>query len=348
MAVTAATRLGNTPAHAPPVRHLQRDAKGAPVRDEWLQARLLPGRADPLIRADELRRCRVLGVRRDAGLGDCIMITPALRALRKAEPHLWVHFFVPGPYCDLFHGLAYLDGVSPLEDLAVERFDRVVDLSNYVERHAFAWSADRIELFGRGLGVEIDDGTPDCVIRPQARAWADAWLRERHGVTDGTHLIGVALRGNFPHRSWPRRHVEAFTAVATDAGLACVVFDRDERALVNGRQVINACGLALDRVAALVERCDVIVTPDTGLLHLAAALGTPFVGIYGPVPPELRAAHYRNHRILLSALPCVPCRESGPDFGEDRCGYACMAAVQPHEVWETALELIAQGPSGSE
>jgi len=332
----------------PPVRHVQRNSRGAPVRKERLVPHLLPGRGEPLLNASQRRGCRVLAVRRDAGLGDCIMLTPALRALRRSEPHLWLHLFVPEPYCELFDGLEYLDGVAPIEKLAPERFDCVADLSSYVERHPLAWSADRIELFACGLGVELEDWIPDCVVRADARGWIDAWLRERHGVTDDTRLIGVVLRGNFPHRSWPRRHVETLTGLIAQAGFTCVVLDRDPRAFVGGRHVINACGLSLGRVAALVERCDVLVTPDTGLLHLAAAVGTPFVGIFGPVPPHLRAGHYRNHRILVSSLPCVPCRESGPQFGGDRCGWACMAAVKPTEVWETVLELVQQGPAAAE
>ncbi len=102
-------------------------------------------------------------------------------------------------------------------------------------------------------------------------------------------------------------------------------------------------------VAALLGSCDVAVVPDTGLLHLAACVGTPFVAIFGAVPPELRLNYYQNYRCLTAQgqVACVPCCE-GPQHL--RCRYECLWAITPDQVQVAMHELVtavSDGPAGS-
>ena len=94
-------------------------------------------------------------------------------------------------------------------------------------------------------------------------------------------------------------------------------------------------------IAALLASCDAAIVPDTGLLHLAACTGTPFVAIFGAVPPELRLNYYQNYRCLTvqGRVPCVPCCE-GPQH--TRCRYECLWAITPEEVELALHELLAK------
>jgi heptosyltransferase-1 len=93
-------------------------------------------------------------------------------------------------------------------------------------------------------------------------------------------------------------------------------------------------------LAALAAAADVLVAADTGILHIAAALGVPVVGlygpkdetIYGPWPPGPRV------RVVRSPAPCSPCRLR-------RCEHRiCMSLIEPEDVLAALREVLAAGP----
>jgi lipopolysaccharide heptosyltransferase II len=101
--------------------------------------------------------------------------------------------------------------------------------------------------------------------------------------------------------------------------------------------------------AALIERAALFIGNDSGLLHIAAAVGTPAVGIYGP--SSVRQFHpvggpgYRQ-RVLHSDLPCSPCFHFVGDeipWVPNLChSYACLKAIPADDVIEAATALLAQ------
>jgi len=161
--------------------------------------------------------------------------------------------------------------------------------------------------------------------------------------------LGIALRGIYGHRSWLVPYVFQVARRLAAQGWDVLIFDADPDAPqypwadgpASPGTVACAYGLKLPVVAALLGGCDAAVVPDTGLLHLAACVGTPFVAIFGAVPPELRLNYYENYRCLTAAgrVPCVPCCE-GPQH--THCEYECLWAITPGEV-ETALYGLLRG-----
>jgi len=94
----------------------------------------------------------------------------------------------------------------------------------------------------------------------------------------------------------------------------------------NGRQrVVNSCGkLTLRQSAALIGRASVLVTNDSAPLHLATAMGTPIVALFGPTVTEFGFGPLRPGDVALGIdeLPCRPCSSHGPPqcpLGHHRC-----------------------------
>jgi len=91
------------------------------------------------------------------------------------------------------------------------------------------------------------------------------------------------------------------------------------------RRVVNACGkLTLRQSAALIGRAAVLVTNDSAPLHLATAMGTPIVALFGPTVTEFGFGPLRAGDVALGvdALPCRPCSPHGPPqcpLGHHRC-----------------------------
>jgi heptosyltransferase-3 len=73
-------------------------------------------------------------------------------------------------------------------------------------------------------------------------------------------------------------------------------------------------------LAGVLGTCSFFIGVDTAALHMAAAVGTPTVGIFGPTAPESWAPRGKKHTVITSPLSCQPCRDKGCDnSGTSRC-----------------------------
>jgi ADP-heptose:LPS heptosyltransferase len=149
----------------------------------------------------------------------------------------------------------------------------------------------------------------------------------------------------WPIKNWPpRRWGQLAAAVSESYGVTPLVTGGPgERALVDGiveasgRRAIGLAGrLSLGGLAALFARARLVVATDSGPLHLAALLGTPVVGLYGPADP-LEFGPWcdeRRRRIVRTELACSPCRilDVPP----------CGAVAEPRCIVEIGVEAVVE------
>jgi len=171
-------------------------------------------------------------------------------------------------------------------------------------------------------------------------------------------LIGLHAGGGREIKQWDLgRAAEVATRLARSYGAAIVLtgsaadrpaVDRVKSGLAAGLKVIDLAGsLDLVMLAAVLERLDVLVTPDTGPMHLAAAVGTPIVAIFGPSDPARWGPLSPSARVVRVDLPCSPCNRIR--VPPRRCvGHVpdCLAAIGAGRVYEAAVELL--GPPTAE
>lgn len=94
---------------------------------------------------------------------------------------------------------------------------------------------------------------------------------------------------------------------------------------------------SFSQLVALVSMAKFVLCPNTGIMHLAAALGIPTVALHGPTNPVQWRPIGEVHRVVQSKLSCVPCLRLGHDYG---CSdYKCMSAITLDEVLEAIDEL---------
>lgn len=98
---------------------------------------------------------------------------------------------------------------------------------------------------------------------------------------------------------------------------------------------VNLCGrTTLGQAMALIKRCNLFVTNDTGLMHVAAAFNVPIVAIFGSTDPVATGPMSRNARIVSHSIDCSPClKEVCPS------NHRCMLSIEPDEVWEEMEDL---------
>jgi heptosyltransferase-2 len=145
-----------------------------------------------------------------------------------------------------------------------------------------------------------------------------------------------------PAKRWPsgrfadvaRRMVEAGVDVAIVGGPA----DRRETEAVSAA-VPGATDLggktSVGALAALLEGADLLVTNDTGPMHLAAAVGTPALAVFGSTSPVWTRPWGERHRVLTHPVPCQPCFRRDCDIG-----YGCLTGVEVGRVTAEALSML--------
>jgi ADP-heptose:LPS heptosyltransferase len=99
-----------------------------------------------------------------------------------------------------------------------------------------------------------------------------------------------------------------------------------------GKNVINTAGqFDLDNVVALVQKANLIVCSNTGMLHIASCVGTKTMGLHGPTNPEKWGSYSKNAVLIQSDKFCSPCLYLGHDYG---CQVPqCMAHISVDDVF---------------
>ena len=195
-------------------------------------------------------------------------------------------------------------------------------------RHT-AWNCLRLVRAAAPLltGRTSDGDVPDQpsmrpTLAPPAEALehVDRVLRDR-GVADRP-LVGLHAGGGRAVKQWPPERFGAVVGrLASDVGAAVVLTggpgdrpmaDAARRALPGAVPVVDLVGDAdLVSLAAWLARCTIVVTGDTGPMHLAAAVGTPVAAVFGPSDERRYAPLVISHRIVARRddLPCAPCNK---------------------------------------
>ena len=160
---------------------------------------------------------------------------------------------------------------------------------------------------------------PDGPLPAAALAIPDA-AREaaarRLAALGGAPRIGVHVSGGRAVKQWPEsRFRDVARQLAVERGAAVVLTgsdaDRAQVAPVKDAlppdRVLDLSGADLMTVAAVQQQLDVFVTGDTGPMHLAHAVGTPIVAVFGPSDPARYAPRGLRDRVVRVDLPCSPC-----------------------------------------
>ena len=164
-------------------------------------------------------------------------------------------------------------------------------------------------------------------------------------------LIGVHVSGGRAIKQWPperfadvaRRLVDRLgaTVVLTGSGGDRTLVDSVKRVLP-AENVIDVAGhLDLLTLAAVIERLDLLVTGDTGPMHLAVAVSTPVVAVFGPSDPARYAPRGPSDRVVRVDLPCSPCNRIR--LPPARCvGHTpdCLASISADSVFTAALSVL--------
>ncbi len=271
------------------------------------------------------------------GLGDLLLMTPALRALRRQQPDLHLTVYIRFP--DLV-------GALPTVDVALFS-DRHEPDSVYPDYMPCRKDRHLAAIIGRCLGVEIEPAD----LRPEAQV--DAALRSEYAARLSAYprpwvFVQRRIGGFTDNKNWPEPHWQALLgalgAQVTLVECAAPAADTQSRHFM-----APECQADVARLTALIDVCDLFLGPVSGPLHLAAACHKPAVVIVGGFEEPWLTA-YPGHVQLTAELPCAPCWVLEPCPIGKRClqqtaPQAVLAAVmaQVHRLeGETGIQFWSQ------
>ena len=209
--------------------------------------------------------------------------------------------------------------------------------------------ADRYFDAAKDLDVVPDGGPAEFFLSPEAEEQTEAWLAQAKLGKDRP-FVAFAPGGAQPTKRWPLEYwvrlVRRLAGTGADAVMVGGPDDTMIAAEVAARsttRAINAAGvLSLQGTGAVLKRAAALVTGHTGAMHMAAALGTPLVALFGPTVRAFGYHPYNAARafVLERNLSCRPCTVAGGlqcPLGH----HLCMQEIQPDAVYTALCRALA-------
>lgn len=205
----------------------------------------------------------------------------------------------------------------------------------------------------RYLGLKIpDDPKPRLFISDHLRQTAERRL-ESYGITPKDQVIGLNPGASFgSSKCWPPENF-AELAERLEKELKCKILlfagpgEEDIAGNIVNKSRASIVNTAPDRIdlahlKPLVERCNVLVTNDTGPRHYAVAFDVPVVVLMGPTNPLYTAANLDRTRVIREEMECSPCHKKICPTD-----HRCMRAITPERVFTHVKKLLLEYPKNS-
>lgn len=322
---------------------------------------------------------RILLIRLSS-LGDVVLTTPVIRAVRAHFPNAYIAMLVAKQSADVLQENPHLDEIITFDRfsknkdtgemlrvvriLRERKFTLTIDLQRKLRTELLMYLSGAAERVGKGrlctvrvpeqgnkhatahyfdllhaAGIPAVDQRLEMFLAAPERADA-ARQFDAAGVTKTGLKVGLFPGAGWKLREWmPERFaaigdklVEHFDANVlifggqTEAELVDTVAN-----LMDARAITFAGDLAIRELAACIEKCDLFLTNDTGPMHIAAAVGTPTVSLFGPGNHIRFQPLGELHQIIRHDVPCSPCKQ----FTNKCKDNICMKGIHVDEVWQS-------------
>jgi ADP-heptose:LPS heptosyltransferase len=213
-----------------------------------------------------------------------------------------------------------------------------------------------IQEFARSHGVLVGDEHPRLNNDPVTITRVNALL-EQHISTKGSNQIIIIHPGpSSPVKEWPASAWTALVEKLRELGYETIIqvgvnkhlnFQAAQAAFVPG--IISLVDkLSLEETIALISRANLFIGIDSGLLHIAASVQTPAVGIWGPTSPLLYFSSADAHAFVTSQIACQGCQHRYPRLHwVTGCPHdiACMNRIPVEAVLQACLATLKLGRS---
>ena len=300
---------------------------------------------------------------RFSSIGDIVLTTPVVRMLKK-QLNAQVHYLTKSCYVSLLKNNPYIDSVYQIEnsiteviaDLKKEKYDYVIDLHsnlrtqilrlrlgvpaksfNKLNMEKFMLTnfkidnmpkvhiVDRYLETVKHLGVKNDNQGLDFFLSTTDKVDISIFPKD---------CIVFVIGGQHATKILPNEKIISIIKKVNKPVLLVggpEDFERGEQIITNTNNTINTCGkYSILQSASLVQQAKMVITHDTGMMHIAAAFQQKIYSVWGNTVPEFGMYPYleseQSKRIEVKGLNCRPCSK----IGYDKCPkghFKCMQEI---------------------
>lgn len=321
---------------------------------------------------------------RFSSIGDIVLTTPVVRCLKKQVPDAEIHYLTKdsfrsvvehNPYIDKLHVLAHSWELM-IEELRTEDYDYIIDLhhntktlrvKNVLKKKSFSfyklniqkyfYTAFKINMLPKvhivdrylktveSFGVKNDGGGLDYFIAPNEETKKED-IPASHSAGYIACVIGAAhATKRWPVHKWKEFCSEMEHPIILLGGPEDAA-NGNEIASMDDVKIYNACGkFKLNESADLVRKAKLIITNDTGLMHIAAAYKKPIISLWGNTVPSFGMTPYYGDApvsdliLQTNKLWCRPCSK----IGYNKCPlghFKCMENISSQELREKVMRRL--------
>ena len=316
---------------------------------------------------------------RPGGIGDAVLLIPTILSLRAAFPKIQIDILAEKRNSQIFHLSPAVNSVYCYDQLAdfrqvlTSRYDLVIDTEQWHHLSAiFARLIRSRQKIGFGTNgrskmftdvVGYSHATYEVksffnLLQPlQLNSYQCATfpcLEVPVSVKTSAQLLGddvgdyvVLFPGaSIQERRWGADRFSALTARFVEQGLKVVIVGGVEDSLAGEKiatavpGAINLTGkTSLLETASLLQDSVLLVSGDSGILHIGVGLGIPTVSLFGPGIAAKWAPKGKSHRVINLQLPCSPCTQFGTT---PACtiGAKCLQDISAEHVFSAAKEIL--------
>jgi len=230
-------------------------------------------------------------------------------------------------------------------------FDRSAGFFLLTKRVTYQWGIHEVERnlsLLSPLGINPRPTPPELFPSDVEKRKADEFLREA-GISSQDRLVGFAPGSFWPTKRWPGERFAQLGMMVRDYGGKVVLLGSSSdrvvcqaiSSLIGEGAIVAAGKLSLLEAAWLLTRLRVLVANDSAPVHMASAMGTPVVVLFGPTVPQFGFGPWGPGEVIERELPCRPCSPHGPR----RCprgNWDCMLGIKVEEVFAKVVRYLTE------
>jgi ADP-heptose:LPS heptosyltransferase len=280
------------------------------------------------------------------GLGDMIMLRPILKDLKKDGKMLLVSTTRENATLidDICESLPYPLSADYANNAHILDFDNVL---RFDHRAMFVPS---IDILADSIGIRLTD---DEKRNGYKREFSDdSMVSLSLPAKTSKKRVGVQLNASAKCRDYP--WMDELLSVLSLADIELFLWRNEDRALqeiLRAEHVVDVMSIYKPSPAdtlRIVGTCDLIITPDSFLLHAAAAMDVPCLSLHGSFHADVRARYYHKNVSLQGDLMCQNCQWYPLGFDEFPPNMACstsgkclaLGKIDPNKILDTAFKML--------
>jgi len=203
---------------------------------------------------------------------------------------------------------------------------------------SYARELDALDALEIWSGLEIRDKSYVYEVTEKEQEWADKFLSKF-----SKPIVGIQLKSSTLVRTWPPEQVMRLIQMLRYNGIVVVVIDNQQFGFKDPGIINLAGGNNIREVAATIKNLDLLITPDSGILHFGGHLKIPTIAIFGGSDPLCRLKYYKTvYPICHGNKYCDkwPCWSHAYVCPKNIVPSPCLSAIKAEEVFEVVKQLL--------